>query len=187
MIAQLHGTVVRRTTGYIVLNVGGVGYRLFGPPELLCGQESILTAYTYLAVRDNALDLYGFTTQEDVDFFEELLGVSGVGPKSALSIISVAPANVLRRAIARANATELHSVYGIGKKVSEKLVLELKDKCAKHLESSDELVAPGQGDVIEALVALGYKADTARTVVLGLPAEYTKIEDQIKEALKRLP
>jgi len=171
---------------------GGVGYRVFVTPACILKTErsatDTVTIYTHLAVRDNALDLYGFTNQDDADFFEELLSVSGVGPKSAMAIISVAPAQVLRKAIAHGNASELQKVYGLGKKISEKLILELKDKCAKRLgqEKTSIPTNTNAADVIDALVTLGYKAEVARTTVLSLSAKHTTVEEQIKEALRQL-
>lgn len=186
MIGMLRGEIARKMDSYIVLDVAGVGYKVFVPPEVILSDTTTCTLFTYLAVRETALDLYGFLHQDDVDFFQELLGVSGIGPKSAMGILTAAPTRVLKKAIAGGNAAELHKVYGIGKKVSEKLILELKDSCKAYEESTGIQEEPTNADVLEALVALGYKLDEARVIVHSLPSDLTNVQDKIKEALKRL-
>ncbi|MDP3955814.1 MAG: Holliday junction branch migration protein RuvA [bacterium] len=186
MISELFGQISRKGASFLVIRAGGVGYKVYSSPDVIHEAQGEVLLFTYLAVRENALDLYGFLTEADADFFQLLLTVSGVGPKSALSIISTAPSSALKCAIARGEASELSKTFGIGKKIAEKLVIDLRDKCAKEVENNDIAQTPGQSDVIEALVVLGYNADEARATVRSLPKDITGIPEQIKEALRRL-
>jgi Holliday junction DNA helicase RuvA len=139
-----------------------------------------------MAVRENSLDLYGFVTTEEMDFFTLLLDVSGIGPKSALSILIVAPLDTLKKAIATGDTSYLNKVSGIGKKTAEKIVIELRDKlhAFKHEGSASEL--RGESDVVEALKSLGYSQNEARDVLKQVPATIEGTNARIKEALKIL-
>lgn len=185
MIARIAGTVIGRGENTLIVDTGGVGYLVHTPPIIAQGGGTRIELWTYLAVRENALDLYGFTGRDDVRFFELLLSVSGIGPKGALSILSLATAETLRKSIARADPGYLQRVHGIGKKISEKLVLELKNKVgalpAEHGEGPS-----GEGDVVDAIISLGYSAHEARAAVQKLPEGLDTVEAKIKAALKQL-
>lgn len=190
MISRLTGTIAHIDPKYIVLDVGGVGYKVFTTVDSLSklGKEKEATTFwTYLAVRENALDLYGFSSLSELNFFELLITVSGIGPKTALGILNAAPVSALETAIQTGDTSHLTKVSGIGKKVAEKLVLELKDKVEKisHTEESKTAMKT-ESDALEALKALGYSQHEAREALKELPKSITKTSDRIKEALKIL-
>jgi Holliday junction DNA helicase RuvA len=118
--------------------------------------------YIHTAVRDDAIDLYGFLEEAELVFFKQLMGVSGIGPKTALGIMSVADVSSLKRAVAEGDSVTLIKVYGIGKKSAERLVVELRDKVSLEIGVGSGSTATGDGDVIEALLSLGYRADESR-------------------------
>jgi len=187
MIRRLSGRIISHDENEIVLDVGGVGYVVAISPHTtikLDGAEEI-SLWTYLAVRENALDLYGFISRDELDFFELLLSVSGIGPKSALGILNIASLSELRRAIHENNPSYLTKVSGVGKKSAEKIVLELKDKIGEAGDSHDEVLT-GDMDAIEALQALGYPTHTARDILRGIPREITQTSERVRAALKKL-
>lgn len=183
MIGYLRGKVIRDDIKSILLDVNGVGYKVFthiGDLEQRKAPE--LELFTYLAVRENALDLYGFTTKEELDFFELLLTVSGIGPKSAMAILSVASITTLKTAISTEDSSHLTKVSGIGKKNAEKIVLELKDKIGTYV--FDGKLESHDGDAIEALKALGYSERESREALKKATGETT--EEKVRAALKNL-
>lgn len=187
MIGTLSGTVRHKDLHVVIVDVGGVGYKVF------CTTDTALDAipgepiflWTYLSVRENALDLFGFLDKETMDLFELLIGISGIGPKTALGILNVATPAMLRQAVATEDISYLTKVSGIGKKNAEKIVLELRDKL---ITTSEDLVSgrAGEGDVLEALISLGYSERDARDAVKRLPKELEGTSARIKEALKNL-
>lgn len=189
MIAHLEGTVLHMTDKFIVIDVAGVGYKVFASSDALtlCEIGSPIALWIYTAVRETAFDLYGFATIDEMAFFELLLDVSGIGPKSALSILSVAPADTLKRAIATGDMSYLNKVSGIGKKTAEKIIVELRDKLHAH---KGELGAPSalrdESDIIEALKSLGYNQTDARDALKEVPPTIVGTNARIKEALKVL-
>lgn len=186
MIAQLTGKIAFKHDRFVVLDVAGVGYKVFASGETLKElkkTDQIVSLWTHLVVREDALDLYGFRDRTELDFFVLLIAISGVGPKSALSILSLAPPETLRQAVTSGNTAYLTQVSGIGKKIAEKIVLELRDKI-NHLTGGDSLA--GDQEVIMAMEALGYSAREAREALRSIPAEITGTEAKIKEALKKL-
>lgn len=188
MIGKLEGRYDTALEGAIVVMVGGVGYSVFVPlgvaTTLLPG--SPVSLYIYTAVREDALDLYGFLTQDDLAFFKQLIGVSGIGPKSALGVMNVADSKTLKRSIAAGDNSMLTKVFGIGKKSAERIVVELRDKLAEeHTKRGESFGGGDDGEVMEALLALGYSATEARRAV----KEIGKIEGpqkRIAAALKYL-
>lgn len=166
MIAQLQGTVRAKNNRSIVLDVRGVGYRVFMTADGLTRVKlnASLTLHTHLAVRDDALDLFGFETEDEFNYFALLLTVPGIGPKSALAVLSLASPETLRKAITAEDTAYLTRVSGIGKKNAEKIVLTLKDKVApvapRDGVTNADLAA--EADALEALKALGYSAAEAR-------------------------
>ncbi|MEK7120459.1 MAG: Holliday junction branch migration protein RuvA, partial [Patescibacteria group bacterium] len=141
--------------------------------------------WTHLAVRENALDLYGFLNKQDLDFFSLLITISGIGPKSALGILSVASVGVLRKAISSEDTSYLVKVSGIGKKSADKIVLELKDKLGKEYES-DGTTLKEESDVVETLKTLGYKSYEIREALKKMPKDASGTSQRVKEALKIL-
>lgn len=168
MIGKLTGRFGGTTPeGQAIVDVAGVGYAVRLPlPTLLALQAAAteeLSLYVHTAVRDDAIDLYGFVTQEELSFFKQLMSVSGIGPKTALGVLNGAEVAALKHAIAGGDVAKLIKVFGIGKKSAERMVLELRDKITTEVGT----VASGGGDseVIEALLSLGYRADEARAAV----------------------
>jgi Holliday junction DNA helicase RuvA len=142
--------------------------------------------WTYLVVREDALDMYGFTDQTEVNFFELLIGVSGIGPKSALAILSLAPPETLRKAITSGDTGYLTKVSGVGRKSAEKIVLELRDKLgAIDLPGLREDLER-ESDSIEGLQALGYSLREAREALRKVPDNVTDPSERIRQALKSL-
>lgn len=189
MISHLSGNVIQISEKYAVLDVHGVGYKVHCSPETLAGlnEEKEASLFTYLSVRENALDLYGFTSSDDLAFFELLLEVSGIGPKSAVSILSATSTETLTQAIGTGDTSYLTKVSGIGRKTAEKIVLELRDKLRAHVDQKE---TPGtlrtESDVVEALKSLGYSQNEARDALKEVPTEIVGTNARIKEALKIL-
>lgn len=186
MIAHLEGKIIHNTDKFFIIDVNGVGYKAFMVPSTLSSYKlgDEISIWTYMAVRENSTDLYGFVSKEEMNFFDLLLNVSGVGPKSALSILGLAPTETLKKAIATGDITYLNKVSGIGKKTAERIIVELRDKLLSYKgeESSSELNE--ESDILEALKALGYSQSEARDAFNRIPPEIKDTKDKIKEALK---
>lgn len=185
MIGYLEGTVRIVRPNYCILSVGGVGYKIFTTKETLAriSEGSAAEFWTHLAVREDILDLYGFQAEEEKKFFDLLLSVSGIGPKSALGILDIAAIETLRAAITGANASYLTNVSGIGKKTAEKIVLELKDKLAVGGDMSSAALT-GDVEALEAMRSLGYSANEAREALRKVPSHIEKSNDRLREALR---
>lgn len=190
MISRLSGTIVHINPKYIVLDVHGVGYKVATTIDLVTklGKEGeSVTLWTYLAVREDALDLYGFSSLGELNFFELLIGISGIGPKTALGILNNASVEALERAVHSNDTSHLIKVSGISKKIAEKIVLELQDKVKTLTHSPEgESAMRNDSDALEALKALGYTQTEARDVLKQLPKTFTTTNEKIKEALKML-
>ncbi|NTV22628.1 MAG: Holliday junction branch migration protein RuvA [Candidatus Yonathbacteria bacterium] len=190
MIAHITGTIAFRGSTYVVIDVEGVGYKIFATPETILGigeENASTTLYTHMAVRETAMDLYGFRARAELAFFELLITISGIGPKSALGILSVAPVDTLKKAIVSGDTSYLIKVSGIGKKNAEKIVLELRDKLTGGISttsSSTELRE--ETDTLEALQSLGYSLAEARSALKDIPENIVGTNKRIGEALKRL-
>lgn len=189
MIGYLEGKIIETKDKFVVINTGGVGYKVFATTETLsnCPENESVSLKIYTAVRENSIDLYGFLTNEEKDFFELLLNVSGVGPKSALSILGLAPTETLRRAIASGDIGYLNKVSGIGKKTAEKIIVELRDKLHAFKDESGKLgLSSDEGDIIEALKSLGYTQNQAREAMKKVDSKTEGANARIKEALRIL-
>jgi Holliday junction DNA helicase RuvA len=181
VIARLRGTVAARTAAGLVLDVGGVGYLVAATPRVSSRVGEEATVETYLHVREDALQLYGFASADERELFELLLGVSGVGPKVALAIVSGSTPVELRRAIAREDTARFEAIPGIGRKTAQRVVLELKEKIATSAGAE-----PATGAVLarDALVELGWSLPDAERALTGVD-ESLPIEEQVRAALKR--
>lgn len=189
MISRLTGTIIHTDLKYVILDVNGVGYKVSVSPDMFqkMDKEGKVTFWTYLAVREDALDLYGFPTQSELKFFELLITISGIGPKTAMGILSNASVQSLETAIQTGDTSHLTKVSGIGKKVAEKIVLELKDKVTETAHTPEsQAMMKNDSDALEALKSLGYSPTEARDALKALPKTITKTNDKIKEALKFL-
>ena len=186
MIASLRGKPVARTPEGLVLDVGGVGYLVHATPRALARARdaSETTLQTYLAVREDALQLYGFADAEERELFVHLLAVNGVGPKVALAVVSGSPAGELRRAIALGDAARFQAIPGIGKKTAERIVLELKGAIADAIAPSWK--APADEHVVarDALVELGYSLPDAERALAETDPDLSP-EERVRQALKR--
>lgn len=187
MIASIEGRVLARQSDSLVVALGGMGVKVHVPASLAAqarpGEPVFL--YTHLHVREQELALYGFDDAGDLALFELLLGVSGIGPRSALAVLSAMPADALRLAISQEQPGVLARVPGIGKKTAEKIVLELRDRVVVREGVPAELVALSEADaeVIDALTALGYSIVEAQRAVQGLPRDVQDVEERLRLAL----
>jgi len=187
MIACLSGTVRRKDLNAIIVDVSGVGYKVLVTTEtaLEAAPSSPIFLWTHLVVRETSLELFGFLDKETLDIFELLITISGIGPKTALSILNVATPSMLRQAVASEDITYLTRVSGIGKKNAEKIVLELKDKLKITKEDKGRDLR-SEGDALEALVSLGYNERDARSALKQVPKETEGASERVKAALKLL-
>jgi len=188
VIASLRGTVAATGKDWLVVRVGGVGFHVFVPQTVLnafaeLGQEA--TLYTYLHVRENELALYGCSSEEELALFRLLLGVSGIGPKVALSILSSLPPDRLQAAIIQEDEVTLARVPGIGPKTAKKLVFDLKDKVQTELVGGDvpPVLTEADADLIAALTTLGYSVAEAQEAMRSLPSEPLSLEERVRLAL----
>lgn len=188
MIAMLRGTIVSQTGNALIIDVQGVGYRVAVTPAVL--EQPLHTdifVWTHLVVRDDAMELYGFLSRDELAFFELLLLVSGIGPRSALGIVGLGNLEKVKHAIAAGDSKYLTSVAGIGKKSAEKIVVELRDKIADMpIEATTITQRSTESDVVEALKALGYTPAQAREALNHMSEDARDTKDQLKEALKYL-
>jgi Holliday junction DNA helicase RuvA len=191
MIASLRGTLVTLGRGYIVVDVGGVGFQAFVPKTMIesglePGQEIHL--FTHLHVRENELTLYGFSSEEELGLFRLLQTVSGVGPKAALSILSALPPDRLQQALAQEDEVTLARVPGIGAKTAKKLVFDLKDKVAAEMPSAlpRPALTSADADLIAALTGLGFSLAEAQEAMRSVPHEPLPFEERVRLALLNL-
>src|SRR3954469_25186221 len=185
MIARLRGTVAARTGAGIVVDVGGVGYLVAATPRVNARLGEETTVETYLHVREDALQLYGFASADERQLFELLLGVSGVGPKVALAIVSGSTPEELRRAIVREDTARFEAIPGIGRKTAQRVLLELKEKIAADLTVAAP-VDGGGGSLLarEALVELGWTLVDAERALAAID-EALPVEEQVRAALRQ--
>ena len=192
MIGSVRGCVIERSaSGEVLVEVGGVGYRVLVPlrtvPTLEAGAATFL--FTHLHVRDDAMTLYGFPTRDERDTFEALIGATGVGPKLALAILSVHDPTTLRRCLTEDDLDGLVLVPGVGKRTAQRLLIELKARL--EVPDLDLAAVPGsptsnaRAEVRDALTNLGYSADEVREV-LGQLGDDGAVEDLLRDALRML-
>lgn len=190
MISYITGKIVHKQNQKVtVLTGGGVGYQVGVMPmlflELVLNNE--VNLYTYLAVRENALDLYGFKDLSERDLFMKFLDVTGIGPKTALHLLSLGTVDEISGAIGRGDVDYLTKVSGIGKKTAERIVVELKGKMTSNQDTGYGIRDMGQlGEVVDALVSLGYSREEARDLIKDLDSKDKTSEELLREALKRL-
>jgi Holliday junction DNA helicase RuvA len=186
MIGKLKGKLVEvdRNVGLIETS-GGVFYQVFLPPTLIINhqQPTVIEIYTYLQVRDDALVLFGFETKKQHDFFQLLLTVSGVGPKTAFSVISFLKIEEITKSVFDNNIDILTRVPGLGKKTAMKIILELSSKLKTTFDMKNMVLSEDDKTVIDALIALGFRSNEAKTIFSKLPKNLT-LEEKLKLALK---
>jgi Holliday junction DNA helicase RuvA len=186
MIGSIKGQVSYKSSNYIIVETQGVGYKVFVTPPFLLqaklNQDVSLVILTY--VREDQITLYGFATLPELEFFEMLLTVSGVGPKSAVGIMSLASVDMIKSAIVSEDPSVFTKVSGIGRKTAERVILELKGKLKDQVDAAP--VAKEHSDTMDALIALGYSEQEARGALKNIPADVKSLQEKIKMALKNL-
>ncbi len=189
MIARLSGTLERVEADAIVIDVGGVGFLLRVSESVRSQLPKIgqmVALHTRMIVRDNDISLYGFSSVEELDLFGVLLGVSGVGPRTALATLSVFSPEALRSVIASGNAAALARTPGIGRKTAERLLVDLRDKIGAYAPEPSGGISDVDNEVIGALVSLGYSLAEARSAISSISDEVTELDARILAALRAL-
>lgn len=187
MLALLEGKIELKTEKFVLVDVNGVGYKVFCPGQTLVkmpGQGEKVKLFTHLYVRENFLELYGFLSFEELEFFELLISISGLGPKAGLGILSVASLKDLKASIASGQVNLLTKVSGVGKKTAERVILELRNKVLVSGQDVKKLVS--DDEVFDALTSLGYSAGQVREALRQVPEKIKGTEKRIKEALRIL-
>jgi Holliday junction DNA helicase RuvA len=190
VISLISGSVAVRRSDHVVVDTGGVGYRLAVSAETLKQVPGVglpVTLHTHLVVRDDALALYGFATEEERDLFLMLLAVQSVGPKVALAVLSGAPPRTLLAAVSAGDVSMLQAAPGVGKRTAERIVVELREKVGSAL--AEDSISVSRGDdpralAREALLGLGYGAGEIDELLTGAGADVQSTEDLIAHALR---
>ncbi len=195
MIGSIKGKIILKTEKFLIVEASGVGYKISVSPDtvsrvdalqLRSGQnDTEVSFWIHTHVREDALDLYGFLNHAELEFFEMLISVSGIGPKGALAILGVTSIETLRKAIGTGDTSYLTKISGIGKKTAEKIVIELRDKMANGLSELEGSSLQGELDSLEALKSLGYSQNQAREALKKVSPDLNT-NAKIREALKIL-
>ncbi len=189
MIGSIKGKIILKTEKFVIVEANGVGYKISVSPDTLSKIKKIddeIFLFIHTHVREDILDLYGFLDREELEFFEMLINVSGIGPKGALSILGVATIETLKKAIGTNDTAYLTKISGIGRKTAEKIVIELRDKVAEitnNEKGGSSLQI--ELDALEALKSLGYSQNEAREALKKVSAS-VDTNAKIREALKIL-
>lgn len=189
MYDYIKGKLARKAESYAVVEANGVGYKIITTKSSLANvKDGEVTFYTYLYVREDIFDLYGFSTIEERSAFELLISVNGVGPKAAVAILSCVTASELAIAIVTDQPKVITAAQGVGNKMAQKIILELKDKIKNQDIKPSGYSAPAnvqEDDTVNALVALGYSQAEIMNALRDVPQEYS-VEEKIKYGLKNL-
>lgn len=183
MIGSLRGRILSVAPTGLLLEVSGVGYRVHAAPNTLThlrANEEVLL-YVHDHVREDVRDLFGFLSEDELALFERLISISGVGPKAGMNILSVGSVETIKRAIMSGDLSVLTSAPGVGMKIAQKIILELKG----ILVDADSGTGPDR-EVIEALVSLGYSASQAKQALKAVPADVMDVSERVKMALREL-
>lgn len=185
MIAFLEGEVVEKSAGRVVLAVGGVGYELWTPTSTVSGLPPVgrpAVIHTRLVVRDDQMVLYGFSSPDERRLFDLLTGVTGIGPKVALAFLSTMQPDALRRAVVAGDVAALTVVPGVGRKVAQRVVIDLRDT----LGGEGDLLTGPMSEVREALLSLGLSPQEAGDAIRDVEADGRPVEELLREALQRV-
>ncbi|SRR5258708_2781117 len=187
MIGSITGKITLKTDKFLIVETSGVGYKINVSPDTMLKsiKTGSISLWTHTHIREDTLDLYGFLDHVELEFFEMLLGVSGIGPKSALAILGIASIDTLRSAIGTGDTTYLTKISGIGKKTAERIVIELRDKMDSGEGGARGISLQGELDALEALKSLGYSQNEARDALKKVGPELST-NAKIREALKIL-
>lgn len=187
MIAILKGKIELLHDQYVIVDVHGVGYKVFVSAytmgKLAGTSETMLYTHTY--VREDSLSLYGFLSLEELAMFEMLISISGIGPKAGMSILSIADPKTVRNAIANEDPSILTKVSGVGKKTAQRVILELRNKIGQ-VGAHETREVSADSDAIDALIAMGYSVTQARETLKQVPAEVADVAKRVTAALKIL-
>ena len=189
MLSYLKGSILSKSNKSIILLVNNIGYKIFLPAKLLDqvkpGDE--IELHTYLRHKDDEMSLYGFSSPNELQFFELLISISGVGPKSALGVLEVAKLIEIKKAVLRDDPSILYKVSGVGKKTAERIVVELRNKLDDMpINEKGIKLDDSESEIFDALSSLGYSDLQIREALRQIPGDLTKMEDKIKHALKYL-
>ena len=189
MLYCVSGKLILKGENFLVVEAGGIGFKIFASSQTIrragpLGSEKKF--FTHFHVREDAMELYGFLSEEELSFFELLISVSGVGPKSALSIIDVADLEELSAAIQEGRPDLLTKASGIGRKTAERIIVELRNKMTSSRSGAVVEKMETDVDLVEALSNLGYRREEAREALAKGPKEATGVEARLKEALRIL-
>ena len=189
MIYGLRGVLKRKDGKSVVVGIGGIDFKVAVPLTTserlpMVGKEVEL--FTYFHFREGGIELYGFLSEPERQFFEALITVTGVGPKSALSILGVAPAEALMTTIARGEVDLLQRSSGVGRKTAERIVLELKDKLGDRGSGEITGLMEADSDILEALLSLGYRKERAKEAVKKIDPALTTTSERLRDALKKI-
>ena len=188
MIGQLTGEPKQLTSDSIIINVNGVGYLIFTPPTLqakIIKEKSITTLFTHTHVKEDALDLYGFSSLEDLKLFKLLINISGIGPKIAITLIDKG-VEAITTAVSKADIDFFTSVKRLGKKNAQKIIIELKPKLGDLNELDLLGESPETKEAIDALTGLGFNKNKANLALKEVSKEGDSVEEKIKKAIKYL-
>ncbi|MCK4592499.1 Holliday junction branch migration protein RuvA [Candidatus Parcubacteria bacterium] len=188
MISHIKGKVILKSENFIIVSTGNVGYKVFIVSDLgKIGEDVEL--FTHLNVREDALVLYGFLEYKELELFELLISISGIGPKAGMGILSLADPETVKIAIAKGDSSILTKVSGIGKKTAERVILELRNKFSisdvENIEEKTKEIGD-HSDAVEALVSLGYSSAEAKMSLSNISPEIKDVSERIKMALKEL-
>ncbi len=188
MISHLKGKIILKKEKFIIISTGNVGYKVFVMSSFgNIGDE--IELYTYLNVREDLLALYGFAEYKELELFELLISISGIGPKAGMGILAIADPETVKIAIAKGDSSILTRVSGIGKKTAERVILELRNKFSiSDVENMEEKTREigNHSDALDALVSLGYTANDAKKALANISPEIKDVGEKIKKALKEL-
>lgn len=188
MISYLRGRIIKSAENFVILDVNNVGYQVFLAPEqarsMIVGSET--EVFTHHYIREDAMDLYGFLLPAELEFFEKLISISGIGPKTAMNILSVTEVEKLKQAIIKKDLLFLNKISGIGKKTAERMILELEGKLIGTAEGHEHATSSADVDVLEALQSLGYSQEQARRALKDTDQSLRSTDEKLKAALKNL-
>lgn len=188
MISYIEGKIIFRGEKFIIIKTGGIGFKVFVLPDLNLENDEI-KLFTYLNVKEDALTLYGFQDYKELELFELLISISGIGPKAGLGILSLTDTETIKVAIVQSDASVLTRVSGIGKKTAERVILELKNKISisdiGDLKSKSKEIND-QSDAVDALISLGYNANEAKRALSKVSPEIKDIGKRVRMALREI-